>query len=295
MAGLFLAPAHASAQAPPTSPLVLTQPASARVTALAGAWVAGRDQDVIFSNPAQLIGARNDFAVSFGHFTDGANVASLTSGYAAGKLSFTLGWGVQVANFMIPRDATPPFAQDLLFGVRPADAQSLAMSVGAAVQYKSFKIGGAGKYASDRTDVNRRVFVADLGVARNMLGGTLAFAAQNLGSETVDDQLPDARLPRQISYGYSAPKSYGPLDYAFYAQMTHRRDWTAPAGGVEVSYNWIEGYTVTGRVGLRRPEIDAEQPLSFGAALSADRLTVEYAMRLFDDSRRAQVVTIRWR
>ena len=54
----------AFAQAPPTGPLVLHIPSSARTAALANAWVAGRDQDVIFHNPAQLIGARSGFDLS---------------------------------------------------------------------------------------------------------------------------------------------------------------------------------------------------------------------------------------
>jgi hypothetical protein len=35
--------------------------------------------------------------------------------------------------------------------------------------------------------------------------------------------------------------------------------------------------------------------MSLGGAFTLDRLTVEYALRLFDDSHRAHVVTIRWR
>ena len=92
-------PLSAFAQAPATAPLVLTLPSSARVAALGGAWVAGRDQDVVFTNPAQLIGTRTDFSASFFRLGPAANGASLTSAYAAGKLSFTLGWGVQFVNF----------------------------------------------------------------------------------------------------------------------------------------------------------------------------------------------------
>ena len=39
-------------------------PSSARTMALGNAWVAGRDAEVLFYNPAQLIGARPDIAVS---------------------------------------------------------------------------------------------------------------------------------------------------------------------------------------------------------------------------------------
>jgi hypothetical protein len=36
-------------------------------------------------------------------------------------------------------------------------------------------------------------------------------------------------------------------------------------------------------------------PLSLGGAFTADRLTVEYAIRMFDNSRNAHLVTLRWR
>jgi len=128
-------PAAALAQAPPTAPLVLTQPSSARVTALAGAWVAGRDQDVIFHNPAQLIGARTDFSVSMARYGDQANMASLSSAYSGGKLSFTLGWGVQMINFRDFGGAASPFttdifrSQDTLLQPRASvDAQSMLLS-----------------------------------------------------------------------------------------------------------------------------------------------------------------------
>src|SRR5262245_19424497 len=57
-------PAAAAAQAPSTPPLVLHLPSSARTMALGNAWVAGRDAEVLFYNPAQLIGSRSDIAVS---------------------------------------------------------------------------------------------------------------------------------------------------------------------------------------------------------------------------------------
>ena len=290
-----LLPLSAFAQAPLTSPLVLTQPPSARVTALAGAWVAGRDQDVIFFNPAQLIGARTDFAVSIAGYSKGGHGVSMTSAYTAGKLSFTLGWGVQLLNLTTPFFSVPPFSPDALFEVSAGDAQSSLAVIGAAVQYKGFKIGGAGKYAADRTEVNRSVFLADFGVARNLLGGVGAFAVQNLGASDVDPTLPLAVVPRLISGGWSATRVAGPLDLAFFTQLSHRKDWTSPAAGLEAGYSWIEGYLVTARIGVRRPETESETPFSLGGAFTADRLTFEYGLRLFDESNRAHVVTIRWR
>jgi hypothetical protein len=294
-------PAAARAQAPPTAPLVLTQPSSARVTALGGAWVAGRDQDVIFSNPAQLVGVRTDFSLSLARFGPSARGGSLTSAYAGGKMSFTLGWGLQVASLNVPIGAAPPYsANRLLAGAdnallrATADAQSAVATVAGAVQYKTFKIGVAAKYAADRADANHGAFLFDVGAARNLFNGVAAIAVQNLGPSTLDD-LPAARLPRQFAAGWSTTRPAGPLDLALFTQITRRTAWTGAAAGLEAGYSWIEGYLVTFRAGVRRPETTEELPLALGAAFSADRLTLEYAVRLFKDNRGTHVVTIRWR
>ena len=294
-------PSVALAQAPPTAPLVLTVPISARTAALGNAWVAGRDQDVIFSNPAQLIGVRTDFSLSMVRLGPSAHGASMTSAYSGGKLSFTLGWGVQVLNFSAPSGQVPPYNADQLLG-RPStdgfrtasDAQSAVATVGAAIQYKGFKIGAAGKYAADRQDANQHAFLVDVGVARNLFGGVAAVAAQNLGHSALTG-LPFAKLPRQVAVGWSTAKPAGPLDLALFTQVAHRSGWTSPAAGLEAGYSWIEGYSVTFRAGVRRPETAAERPIALGAAFAGDRLTVEYAVRFFDNNRYAHMVTIRWR
>ena len=87
----------------------------------------------------------------------------------------------------------------------------------------------------------------------------------------------------------------GPLDLGMFSQVTTRSGWTAPAAGLEASYSWIEGYLVTLRAGARRPEAKGANPMTFGGGLSADRLTFDYALECFDNSRRAHRVTIRWR
>lgn len=287
-------PLSAFAQAPLTAPLVLTLPSSARVAALGGAWVAGRDQDVVFTNPAQLIGARTDFSASFFRLGPAANGASLTSAYAGGKMSFTLGWGIQFVNFTTAAGQSPPFSHDVLLTRGAADAQSGLATVGGAIVYKGFRMGAAGKYAADRTDVNRHALLLDLGVARTLFGGVGAVAVQNLGHHDMAGA-PVVPLPRQVALGWSRTKPAGPLDLALFTQILRRGTWTSPAAGLEAGYSWIEGYSVTLRAGVRRPESTTERPVAIGAAFSADRLTVEYAVRFFDTGDRAHMVTLRWR
>ena len=107
-----LAPAPASAQAPPTGPLVLHIPTSARTAALGNAWVAGRDLDVIFHNPAQIIGTRSTIDVSVARLGPASTMLSAGSIYAAGKWSLTLGWGAQLVG--VNADAARyPFSPDV--------------------------------------------------------------------------------------------------------------------------------------------------------------------------------------
>lgn len=287
-------PVLASAQAPASAPLVLAVPSSARVAALGNAWVAGRDQDVVFSNPAQMINVRPDFAVSMAHFGPGANGGSFATVYAAGKLSFTLGAGIQILNFSPGINQASPFGVESLLTRGNQDAQSSVTTVGGAILWKTFRIGASAKYLSDRTSVNRHALVADLGVARNLFGGVAALAVQNLGPAALSDT-PAAKLPRQVALGWSRTKPIGPLDFALFTQVTARSGWASPAAGLETGYSWIEGYSITFRAGARRPESNLERPVTLGASFSGDRLTIDYAIRFFDNSRNAHLVTVRWR
>lgn len=295
---------RAYAQAPTTPPLILHIPSSARTAALGNAWVAGRDAEVIFYNPAQLIGAGRDFAASISRPGRAGTALSAASAYAGGKLSLTLGWGAQMVGFNVDPLAPYPYATDVLLTPGSADGQSLLLTFGGAIAYKGLRIGGAGKYVSDRAatplgddtpvSIAKHNWLVDVGVARNLFGGVAAFAAQNIGrTATIDPAI--LTTPQQFLAGYSIAKPAGPLDISLYGQVTMRSGWTAPAGGVEVGYSWIEGYSVTLRAGVRRPETDVESPISLGAAFTADRLTIEYGVQFIDGGRANHGVTVRWR
>lgn len=295
---------RAYAQAPVTAPLIMHLPSSARTAALGNAWVAGRDAEVIFYNPAQLIGTGRDFAVSISRPGRAGTALSAASAYAAGKLSLTLGWGVHMVGFNADPLTPYPYASDVLLTRGSADGQSLLLSFGGAIAYKGLRIGGAGKYVSDRAStpsgdatplsIAQHNWLVDIGVARNLFGGVAAFSVQNIGrTATLDPSV--LKTPQQFLAGYSIGKPAGPLDISLYGQVTMRTGWTAPAGGVEIGYSWIEGYSVTVRAGARRPETDVEKPISLGAAFTADRLTVEYGVQFIDGGRANHGVTVRWR
>jgi hypothetical protein len=293
--------APAAAQAPPAGPLVLLLPASPRAASLGNAWVAGRDQDVLFYNPAQLVNARTGLELALGRYGNDGSSFALGSIYAAGKWSLTLGWGVQMASFQAQPPAAYPYPPDVLLSSGTATGTSTLAAVGGAIAYKGFRLGAAGKYAADRVvrggviaPVHLSVLVADVGVARNLFGGVAAFSAQNLGRRSLQD---DARptVPRQVLMGWSIAKPAGPLDLALYSQVLVRDGWTSPGAGLDVGYSWIEGCVISLRAGARRSESDAERPYAFGGALTIDRVSVEYSVQFFDEGRHAHGVTMRWR
>ncbi len=303
VAGLALSADPALAQAPPSAPLVLRLPSSPRTAALGNAWVAGRDADVIFYNPAQLVGTRQEFALSVTRYGPSSHMATLSSTFAAGKMSLTLGWGVELLTFA-PGTASYPFAPDVVLAAGPSDGVSALVVVGGAVVFKGFRVGASGKYALDRVSpasadapspaVNVHAMLADVGMARNLFGGTAAVSMQNLGAATAEHGTA-ASLPRQLLAGWSATRPAGPLDLGLFGQITVRDGWTSPGGGLEVGYSWIDGYNVALRVGARRMDTPAQHPVSFGAAFTADRLTVEYGVQFFEHGHTANGVTVRWR
>jgi hypothetical protein len=291
-------PAHVFAQAPAVGPLLLIVPATPRTAALGNAWVAGRDQDVLFYNPAQLVGARTGLDLSITRHGSHGTTTTLGSVYAGGKWSLTLGWGVQFADYSPGPSTSYPYSPDVLLSNGAAQGTSALFAIGGAVVWKNTRFGAAAKYASDRVSMpdplNHGVFVADIGVARQIVGGTGALSVQNLGGSSGDDGT-GIKAPEQVLMGWSTTRVVGQLDLGLYTQLTLRDDWTSPAGGVEISYSWIEGYVVSARAGARRPESGPEHPFTLGAALTADRLTIEYGVQFFEGGRAANGVTIRWR
>lgn len=293
------------AQAPPTGPLVLHLPTSARTAALGNAWVAGRDLDVIFHNPAQLIGARTSGVdLSLARLGPASKMISMGSIYTGGRWSMTFGWGAQIVGFNADAAASYPYPQDITLASGSRSGTSALLTFGGAVLVKGFRVGAAAKYVTDIAStnpavlnpvrINQHLLLGDVGVARNLFGGAAAIAVQNIGRHSRDGGVL-LRIPRQISVGYSYSRAVKGLDLSGFSQVTVRKGWTAPALGIEAAYSWIEGVNVTLRAGVKRPEIDAEKPISLGAAFTFDRFTLEYALRLFDEGRTANGVTLRWR
>jgi hypothetical protein len=303
-AGAFARPARA--QAPATGPLLLRLPASTRAAALGNAWVVGRDEDVVFYNPAQLIGSvRGGLNATYAHYGTHTSVGSIAWAYAAGPASLTIGAGLQFADYATRPEIPYPYVTSMLTNDGTVDAFSMLMTSGLAIVVKGFRVGVAGKYASDRVaeaslalggPINTRhdAFLGDAGLARSLFGGVVGASVQNLGSGTTDGSR-RIKPPRQASLGWATTKQAGQFDVGLFGQVTGQTDWISPGGGVELAYGWIEGYSLALRIGARRTDSMEEHPVAFGASFTGDHLTLDYALQQFDGGRYANRITFRWR
>ena len=73
-----------------------------------------------------------------------------------------------------------------------------------------------------------------------------------------------------------------------------RDGFIVPAGGGEMSYSWLDGYTVILRAGGRRPE-RGEDPFTAGLGFTVDRLSIDYALETLSGSRVANRIGLRIR
>lgn len=269
----------ASPSYPSMGPLALRLPASTRMLAMGNADVAGRDDDVVFYGPAQ-IGVARGTSASVERYTPHAvaGAASTVTRLGSGGVAF----GVSAVEY----DALPCTAgadvTDFASGGGAIGASAL-VAVGVAQAVRGFRVGITGKYASDLLRNARwGAPLADVGLARDVsLFGdapfTAAFAVQDIGR---DMQPADTRVhpPTRATIGLAGGGPAGDFDIGITTALSVRRDgFVAPAGGVEVGWVWIEGYALVARAGARRPDA-GEGPLTFGAGLNADRVSVDYAL-----------------
>lgn len=293
------AAAQASTYGQPYAPIVLLLPTGARTLALGNTGIVGRDDDVLFFNPAQLAIARG-FSASYERYssTSGGGSLSAVTRFNNGGIAL----GMSSVQYDMPDDVFPADRGSMLLR-GPAFGSSLAASVGLAQVFKGHRIGVAVKYAEDQVPTVRVGHVAaDVGVSRDFLRFyTLGVAVQNIGpSSTIPcsfkaqsvtncvvpptgpganvDLFTPAHLPLRSTIGIGTARPLGVFDLQATAAVSMiRTDFVSPSGGVEVGYSWLDGYSVALRAGARRP-FPGETPLTAGAGFNVDRLSIDYAL-----------------
>lgn len=287
------------------SPVVLLVPAGARSLATGNVGVAGRDDDVLFFNPSQLAIARG-FSASGERYSPTASGGSLSS--VTRFNNGGIGVGVRLVDYRLRTGLFPADRGSMLDG-GGAPATSVEASVGLAQVYKGVRGGIAAKYVEDDADgirVSRAAF--DVGLSKDMMRFyTVGLAVQNLAADvTVPCSV--ARCPAGVSggttsvlpplrttLGVAGARGVGEFDVAGTAAVSLLRTaFVVPAGGAEIGYSWLDGYSVALRAGARRP-LPGERALTAGAGLTMDRLSIDYALETLSGSRMGHRVGLRVR
>jgi hypothetical protein len=305
LAAVILLAAATPATAQSGGPLALLLPASARPAALGNAWVAGRDEYAVFSNPATAQ-ATAFVSASLASYGGNGNSIATAGGAAIGPTTF--GWGVHFVNSSFPRtDAKYPYDPADLARTGDADNSSMVALLAARIIFKGFTVGVAGKYAQDIAPrevsststivvpTRGSALLADIGTTHPLWTGIAGLALQNIGEPyTMGGR--EVEVPTQLALGWTKARTLGPFDFGFAGQATLRRHgWVGVGGGMDLSYSWIEGISVGARVGARRTETDDERPVALGATVNFDRFNFEYGLGFYAGDKYAHRLTMRIR
>jgi hypothetical protein len=284
----------AHAQLPPITvfaPTVLSLSASTRALGMGNVGVVSRDDDVLFYNPAQLAIARG-MSVSGERYSSSAGGATLSSVTRFNNGGIAV--GMNMVNYRAPQATVPASGTDL---GRPGvgSASSLDAVLGVAQTYKSVRVGVAAKYVEDQLPdqrIGRAAF--DAGVAKDFMRFySVGLAVQNIGGSTtypcptctlaLSSQPPNpplmirARSPLRTTLGLATGRPLGPFDVAATLGLSMLRgEWVPPAGGAELGYSWLDGYSLAVRLGAAAPG-PSESRATAGVGFTMDRLTIDYA------------------
>ena len=302
---LLLLPSIGVAQDHAYTGLVFRLPSSVRMLAMGNVGIVGRDDDVLFYNPAQLVSARGTSVSSerFSRFARGGTLSSVIRFNTGG-----IGIGATVTNF---RTVTGDFPYDRLemSGDRPLNtASSNTLALGIGQVFKGTRVGITGKYLDEPTSLSRNAAgVVDVGVARDLFGYSFGLAVQNIGPKFeiagtspnpgggLPPSNPSSGLPLSATFGAGRGLPVGQFDLFATTAVSWLRDgFVSPAGGAELGYSWLEGYNIILRAGARRP-VRGEGPITAGAGFIMDRLAIDYAIEALSGGRTGHRIGLRIR
>lgn len=289
--GLALVPVTMPAQADRYAPVVLQLAATPRAAVL-GATAAARDFEAIFGNPA-LVGATSGTVAGVARYRE---ATLLTMASAASLGSFSVGIGAMYLDGFATADRVPLWSYALNEGGY-LPLSSAVGSLALATTWRGLRVGGAVKYLEQRHGAVSDVAPSlDLGLAKDLSRLTAGVTVQNIGAG-IHFPSTTAQLPLRVAAGLTGGGfTAGPFDLSGGAGLSVLPDGVLlPAGGLEVGYTPLEGYNIVARIGLRRPELRAQQPLSLGGTFSLDRFSLEYAYEDWDGGGRAHRLALRVR
>jgi hypothetical protein len=279
--GAALATSPLAAQSSELGPFALRLPGSARTVSMANIGVTGRDDDVVFYNPAQLAIARGT-SVTLTRLSPSVDGGSMSTVLRLGSGGIGIGM-----SFLEYATSVYPVTRSDILDVGTSAVSSILGAIGYAQTYKGFRIGATAKYASDQTAVVRyRNWYADAGVSRNFLQYyTGALSLQNIG-RSLDRASGTMDPPMKATLGVTGSRPLGPLDVlASVAASAMPEGHVSPGIGAEAAWSWISGYSVAVRGGYRNPAEPGEPNYTAGLGLTADRMTFDVAAEVQKNDR----------
>src|SRR5690242_15430365 len=151
----------------PYAPLILLLPSGPRTLAVGNTGVGGRDDDVIFFNPAQLVIARG-FSGSIERYSStsaGGELSAVTRLNTGG-----IAIGMKMADYETPL-GTYPLNRGSMLDPAAGNGTTLEATVGVGQVIKGVRVGLAGKYVEDNVPAIRVSRGAvDVGVSKDFFG-----------------------------------------------------------------------------------------------------------------------------
>jgi len=271
-------PLTVPAQTESYAPIVLQLAPSPRAAVL-GTTAGVRDIDAVFGNPA-LAGSVTGTLAAFAQY-DAARMLTLASSSALG--SFNVSIGAQYLDAATDAVRLPLWSHSVIFG-GPIPVSSAVGILGMSTTWRGMRVGAAGKLVQEQVGNGQDAKPSlDLGVSRDVGRYTTGVAVQNIGAGIRHGGW-HPQLPLRVSAGastYGMP--VGPFDLGGNAGLAVLPTGDLlPSAAVEVGYVPLDGYLFQARIGVRRPELPAQQQLSFGGTFSLDRFTLDYAYEDWD-------------
>jgi hypothetical protein len=286
-----IASSPAAAQSADYGPLALKLSASARLLGMGDIGVAGRDDDVIFYNPAQLFIARGtSFSVT--RLSETARGGTMSTVLRLGPGA--IGIGANYLEYQVPLGRRLTRAD--VIGPNIIPGTSAIGAVGYAQTYKGFRLGAAAKYGVDAVSLERYANVyGDAGVARDLGRFTAALAVQNIGS-SLSNGVTRIKAPTTTTLGAATARPLGPFDVAATAGVSYSaEDEVTAGGGAEIGWSWISGYSIAGRAGIHQARQGGDTELMAGFGFTADRMTLDIAAERLPGNRAGYRAGIRIR
>jgi hypothetical protein len=270
-----------AAQTTEYGPLALTLPASARTLGMGNVGVTGRDDDVIFYNPAQLMVARGT-SMSIARSSEVARGGTMSTVLRLGPGG--VGFGVNYLEFQTA-GLIYPVTRDEVLDRNLSRGSSILGSVGYAQVVRKFRVGVSANYASDAVDLQRYTGVyGDVGIGRDFGRYSTGLAVQHIG-RSIDRGADDIKAPMQATLGASTSRALGPLDGVATAAVIANQEQVSGAGGIELGWSWISGYSIAGRAGIHQPNEAGVADYTTGFGFTADRLTIDLAAEFLKGGR----------